>query len=177
MSIPSRHSRPADVLATERTFFVTSSILDKRNLLQSNRAAELLIDVLYVYRSQRKYLLHEFVVMPDHFHALITVGQEMTIERAMQLIKGGFALRATHELGFHPPIWQKSFSESRTVDREGFRRQREYILNNPVRRGLVSSPERYLFSSGCPGLEVDPPPQRLKPLLEGAFCGTPEGVP
>ncbi len=76
MAIPSRHSESSRVIADARTFFVTSSIRGKRNLLQSERAARLFLDVLYGYRAQAKYLLHEFVVMPDHFHLLITVGRE-----------------------------------------------------------------------------------------------------
>ena len=38
--------------------------------------------------------MHAFVVMPDHFHLLITIGPELSIERAIQFIKGGFAFRA-----------------------------------------------------------------------------------
>jgi REP element-mobilizing transposase RayT len=68
-------------------FFVPSSIAGKRNLLRSHRSAQLFIDVLYQYRSQRKYLLHDFVVLPDHFHLLITVRQEISIERAVQVLK------------------------------------------------------------------------------------------
>jgi len=84
MSIPIRNSDRLNVLASDRTFFVTSSTFGKRGLLQSARAAELLVNVLYHYREQRKYLLHEFVIMPDHFHVLITVGVEMTVEKAIQ---------------------------------------------------------------------------------------------
>jgi REP element-mobilizing transposase RayT len=47
--------------------------------------ARLFLDVLLNYRSQHKYLLHEFVLMPDHFHLLLT--PLSTIERALQLIK------------------------------------------------------------------------------------------
>jgi len=104
MSIPIRNADRLHVIASERTFFVTSSTWGKCGLLQSARAAKLFIDVLYHYRKQQKYLLHEFVVMPDHFHLLLTVGAEMTVEKAVQLIKGGFAFRAGHELGFPAPI-------------------------------------------------------------------------
>src|SRR5713226_284703 len=107
MAIPLRHSNPLHVIAGARTFFVTSSISGKRNLLQSDRSAGLFIRVLYDYRTQRKFRLHEFVVMPDHFHALLTVECDMSIERALQFIKGGFAFRAGRELGFSAPVWQK----------------------------------------------------------------------
>jgi len=78
-------------------YHITASTFQKRQLLQSDRMADLFVDVLLHYRRQRKYLLHEFVIMPDHFHLLIT--QAELLERALQLIKGGFSYRARKELG------------------------------------------------------------------------------
>lgn len=51
-------------------YFITASTFQKRQLLQSDRMRQLLLDVLFHYRQQQKYLLHEFVLMPDHFHLL-----------------------------------------------------------------------------------------------------------
>ncbi len=93
MSIPIRNAERLHVVAGERTFFVTSSTWGKCGLLQSARSAKLLINVLYHYREPLQYRLHEFVVMPNHVHLLITVGAEMTVEKAVELIKGGFAFR------------------------------------------------------------------------------------
>jgi hypothetical protein len=67
MAIPSRYADPLHAVAGARTFFVTSSISGKRNLLQSDRSAGLLVRVLYDYRAQGKFRLHEFVVMPTIF--------------------------------------------------------------------------------------------------------------
>ena len=58
------------------TYFITASAYLKQHLLQSEGTALLFVDVLYHYRGQGKYLLHEFVVMPDHFHLLITPGRK-----------------------------------------------------------------------------------------------------
>ena len=127
MAIPLRRASPANISAPYRTFFVSSSVADKRNLLQSDRAAKLFIDVLYHYRAEGKFLLHGFVVMPDHFHLLITIGPEMSIERAVQLIKGGCAFRAGRELGFRAPVWQRGFSEIRIYDAEAYARIQKYI--------------------------------------------------
>jgi putative transposase len=177
MSIPGRHAGPRQIVANDRTFFVSSSIWEKRNLLQSIRSAELFMNVLYGYRQQGKIRLHEFVVMPEHFHLLITIGSSISIERAVQLVKGGFAFRAARELGLRPPVWQKGFSESRVTDEHGFAEVRNYIRQNPVARHLVARPEEYPFSSAWPGQELDPPPQRLKPVEFTSAVGTPEGVP
>ncbi len=152
MSVPARNADPLRVVASERTFFITSSTWNKCALLQSARAAELLIDVLYSYRQQRKFLLHEFVIMPDHIHVLITVGAEMTVEKAAQLIKGGFAFRAGPELGFRAPVWQKGFSEIRVKDSESFSKIRNYMHANPVRRSLVTLSSNFPYSSAHSGL-------------------------
>ena len=164
-------------MANARTFFVTSSTWGKRRLLHSQRSADLFLQVLLDYRAQRKFRLHEFVVMPDHFHLLITVDAGMTIERAVQLIKGGFAFRAGKELGFHAPVWQKGFSEIRVSDSEAFASLRDYIHQNPVRCHLAVRPEDYRYSSAHAGYALDAPPQRLKPLEVAHVVGTPEGVP
>jgi putative transposase len=155
MAIPSRHADRSAIPPTLRTFFVTSSIAGKRNLLQSERCTSLFIDVLYHYRLERKYLLHSFVVMPDHFHVLITIGPEVTIERAAQFIKGGFTFRAGKQFGFRPPVWQRGFSEVRIYDPEHLGRVQEYIAQNPVKRRLVQSATEYAYSSACGRFELD----------------------
>lgn len=112
MSKPSRPQRsPAEGSQTTRTFFVSSSTWGRRNLFHSERMARLFLELLMTYRDQGRYLLHDFVVMPDHFHALMSVPPRMTIERAVQLVKGGFSYRAKKELGFHGEIWQRGFSD------------------------------------------------------------------
>ena len=146
-------------------------------MLQSERSAELFIRVLYKYRAQRKFRLHEFVVMPDHFHVLITVDSNMTIERAVQFIKGGFAFRAGKELGFHAPLWQEGFSELRVLDAEVFEGVRRYIHDNPVRRRLAQEPSQFAFSSAHPGFNLDPPPQGLKPVCSAAWYGIAKAMP
>jgi len=77
-----------------RTFFVTAVTWGRRAIFRSEPMAQLFIDTLQRYRTQNKFLLHEFVLMPDHFHLLITPAHEVSLEKAVQLIKGGFSFRA-----------------------------------------------------------------------------------
>jgi putative transposase len=81
--------------------------------------------------------------MPDHVHLLLTIGDEMTIEKAVQLIKGGFSYRLKKEFEYVGEVWQRGFSEVRVDDRESFLRHREYIAENPVKAGLADSPEGF----------------------------------
>jgi putative transposase len=70
-------------------------------------------------------------VMPNHLHVLLTVGRDMTIEKAMQLIKGGFSYRLKKEFGYVGEVWQRGFSEMRITDQEGFSRCRECSKCSP----------------------------------------------
>jgi hypothetical protein len=73
----------------ERIFFITSVTAQRRPIFRREDTAELLISTLAHYHGQGKFLLHEFVVMPDHIHALLTPASEISLERVMQFIKGG----------------------------------------------------------------------------------------
>lgn len=86
MGIPHRGA------TSQSTYFVTPNVLGKTQHFELERHALLLLEVMFDYRDQSKYLLHEFVVMPDHLHLLITP-RGITLERAMQLIKGGYSFR------------------------------------------------------------------------------------
>jgi REP element-mobilizing transposase RayT len=66
---------------------VTGNVLERKSLFQVGKIARLLIEVMMDYRTQKNFLLHEFVVMPHHFHLIITP-KGITLERSMQLIKG-----------------------------------------------------------------------------------------
>lgn len=128
MAAPKRNASPERIVANVRTFHVSSSTFEKKFILQSERAARLFIRVLYTYREQGKFRLHEFVVMPNHFHLLLTVEAEISIERAVQFVKGGFAFRAGKELGLRSPIWQRGFSEVRVSNSEMAAQISEYII-------------------------------------------------
>jgi len=84
--------------------------------------------------------------MPDHLHLLITVNEKMTIEKAMQTIKGGFSYRLKKEFGYLGEVWQKGFSEVRVYNDEDLLEFRRYIALNPVKAGLVHAPENYPYS-------------------------------
>ena len=155
-------AKPLHLPTSHRTFFATSSTWERRPLFRSERMAKLFREVLLNYRRDGKYLLHEFVLMPDHFHVLLTLAQAVTIERALQYIKGGFSFRAKSELGFKGEIWQRGFTEHIVGDRNDFELHRGYILRNPVKAGLAQSPEEYPYCSAYLVTKLDPPPKAFR---------------
>jgi putative transposase len=141
MAIPARTSIPG-------TYFVTTATHNRRRLFQVERNAHLFLEVLQHYRSN--YLLHHYVIMPDHLHLLITP-QQITLERSMQLIKGGFS----HRISFTTPVWQRGFTDHRIRDTSDYLTRRNYIHQNPVTAHLCDRPENYSFSSANPTLNLD----------------------
>ena len=146
----------------DRTFFITSVTAQRRALFQLDSASDLLVEVFQHYRNQGKYLLHDFVIMPDHFHALITPAPVVSLEKAVQFIKGGFSFRLRSKL----PVWQPSFTNHRIRDEEDFEQHREYIRMNPVGAGLAGKVEDYSYSSATGRFPLDPMPSGLKPNRE-----------
>jgi putative transposase len=133
------------VPAHRRTFFATTKTSMGQRLFQPERNAMLLVDVLRSCLAKREFQLHDFVIMPDHVHLLMTLDGNMTIERAMQLIKGRFSFRIKKELGYLGEVWQGGFSEVRVENPSSFAKRREYIAQNPVKAGLVNCPKDYLY--------------------------------
>jgi len=112
--------------------------------------------------------------MPEHFHILIT--PSVTLERAVQFIKGGFSFRVKKELHSSTEIWQTGFSDHRIRDFEDYWIHVEYIHRNPVGRKLAESAAEYPYCSAFPGSLRDEVPQWLKPVANRPK-GAPKGAP
>jgi putative transposase len=109
--------------------------------------AELFIDVLRSCVRAGRFTVHDFVVMPNHVHILMTIPGNLSVEKAMQFIKGGFSYRAKRELEFQGEVWQRGFSDVRILDEQSLLIHRAYIENNPVKSGLASAPEDYPYGT------------------------------
>jgi len=143
MSIPARNANPSNIVRSDRTFFITTQTCRKKRLLQSDRNATLLIDVLRSCVRAHRFQLHDFGVMPDHVHLLLTVADGVTIEKAMQFIKGGFSFRLKRETSYTGEVWQHGFTDRRVRDVESFEDHQRYIAANPVTAGLATSQEEF----------------------------------
>ncbi len=140
-----------------RTYLVTAVTTQRHSLFQVTATAELFQQTILDYRSQGKFLLHAFVIMPDHFHALITPAPDVSLEKAMQFIKGGFSFRLRSKMD----VWMRGFNEGQIMTQERFMSCLQYIEGNPVRRGLAPTPQAYPFSSAALA-PLDPMPLHLQ---------------
>ncbi len=143
-----------------RTYFVTSVTAQRRRLFQVAANVKLMQQTLLDYRNQNRFLLHAYVIMPDHFHAIITPAREISLEKAMQYIKGGFSFRLKSKLD----VWLRSFNQTQILSEEKFAAAVQYIEANPVRRGLAQTAAEYPYSSVAVEA-MDPMPAHLRKAI------------
>lgn len=145
------------------TYFVTTKSWESTFLFQSVRTAEIVVGKMLEYRDKGNYSLHDFVVMPNHLHLILTP-LASSLEKCMQLIKGGSSFEINKLQGGRTAIWQSGFHESRVKSWEEYRTKRDYVNFNPVAAKLVERPEDWEFSSASRKYLLDPIPQGLKPV-------------
>jgi putative transposase len=135
-----------------RTYFVTGA-----RLFQVESAADLLRDAIRSYRTEGRFALHAFVIMPDHVHLLLTPAPNVSLEKAVQFIKGGFSFhfKSVREL------WERIFNEVQIVRLEKYEACRRYIEENPVRARLSVAAQEYVYSSARLVDCVDPVPEHF----------------
>jgi REP element-mobilizing transposase RayT len=73
-----------------------------------------------------------FVVMPDHLHWLMQLGEVATLS---QVVRGVKSL-TSHRLGY--PVWQRGYHDHAVRRDEDLKAMSRYVIANPIRAGLVS---------------------------------------
>jgi len=111
--------RRETIRTNEYSYFVSTQTKDRMPFFRHDRWARLMLDVLRHYDGTG-YQLHAYVVMPDHLHLLITPFE--SVEKSVQLFKGGFSFQAKRELDWKGEIWQPGFTDHHIRDEEDWKR-------------------------------------------------------
>jgi len=139
-------------------YFVTAKTWERRPIFVKAEPARILLEQLVNCRERGFYKLHAFVIMPEHFHALLTPGEQTTLEKAMQMIKGGSAHRIRKELTYKLPVWQAGYHDRWIRDAQEYESCKRYIEGNPVAARLVEQAEDYGLSSANGKFVLDASP-------------------
>ncbi|MBY6205075.1 transposase [Halomonas denitrificans] len=84
-----------------------------------------------------------FVVMPDHLHWLLQLGPRLSISQVVSKTKSAVSRNFPVRLRGRSPIWQRGFHDRRLRPSEDLRSVARYVIENPVRAGLVQSIRDY----------------------------------
>jgi putative transposase len=116
--------------------------------LRQPEIAKMIVEAIR-YRNRSIYELHNFVVMANHVHLLITL--HVAVSKLTQSLKRFTAREVNRVLGqTGKPFWQDESYDRLVRDDQEFNRIAGYIEMNPVRAGVVTKPEDFQWSSAWP---------------------------
>jgi putative transposase len=142
--------------------FITNSCYRRLPLLDSPRARDRLLSILEQTRKKYRFVVVGYVVMPEHIHLLITEPEVGTPSTVMQVLKQRTAIALLPKRRHRDPrprqrrlfndeprraFWQARFYDFNVWTTKKRVEKLRYMHRNPVKRGLVESPEQWRWSS------------------------------
>ena len=142
--------------------FITSSCYQRLALLASADRRNLFLEILEQVRRRYAFVVVGYVVMPEHFHLLISEPERGNPSTVMQVLKQRFARAVLREeRRCKPPaqgcfwndaleagrVWQRRFYDFVVWSEHKRIEKLRYMHRNPVKRGLVLEPDQWPWSS------------------------------
>jgi REP element-mobilizing transposase RayT len=121
----------------EQSYYFITICCEQRgpNQLCIEQVGKAILESARFYANQRKWYPFVFLLMPDHLHMLVSFGRECSLETVVTEWKRYVAKQ-------YRISWQRGFFEHRLRAEESMQEKADYILQNPVRAGLIqNSPE------------------------------------
>ena len=144
--------------ASGQRHFITCSCYRRQQFLGSARRRDLFVKILEEVRQQFDFVVWGYVVMPEHFHLLISEPATRNVALAMQVLKQRVSRRSRRKkrgtsqmtLWVNLParaFWQRRYYDFNVFSERKHVEKLRYMHRNPVKRGLVKSPELWRWSS------------------------------
>ena len=128
---------------TGRAYHVTTTTHDRTPLFRDWRVGRLVAHSLRHLQNQGRAETLAFVVMPDHLHWLLVLGNAPSLSVLMHSLKGFSGKQVRQALDSSGPIWQRGFHDHALRRDEDVRVVARYIVANPLRAGLVADIGHY----------------------------------
>jgi len=138
------------------TYFIT--ICCKRrglNQLCKPNAAQVLFETARQYHASEDWYLKLLLLMPDHVHMLIGVPGDSSLSKLIR----DFKRIAARKVGIE---WQRNFFDHRLRHDESETEKYEYILQNPIRAGLIPEGDEWRM---CLSLKIPRAIEGNRPYL------------
>lgn len=120
----------------DQIYHITSCTLERKPIFENLYAARTLIRTLRAESNYSNSITLAFVVMPDHFHWLMQLG-DADLSKIVGRVKSLVARRVGKT------IWQSGYYDHAVRKEEDLRVIARYIITNPVRAGLVDNIDQY----------------------------------
>ena len=137
--------------------FLTCSCYHRLPFLGTAHRRDLFLRILEQTRRRYRFTVVGYVVMPEHIHLLISEPETGDPSVVMKVIKQRFARAVLHKLRSSPAqaelwpeaahVWQRRFYDFNVWSERKHIEKLRYMHRNPVKRGLVSAPDQWRWSS------------------------------
>jgi REP element-mobilizing transposase RayT len=141
------HLKDFDYTNDNYVYFVTICAENKQRCFVNNKITKIIEDELEFRRTTKEINLLCYCIMPDHLHILLSLAEDYhkSLQNWVSAFKR-YTTRVINELFSIKPLWQKNFYDHVVRKEESLIKIAEYIVNNPVRKGIVSEWEEYPYS-------------------------------
>lgn len=136
---------PENYVETEQVIHVTICTQENAPLFASEDVASVVKQKILDLSRMKDVRIYAYVIMPDHIHLLVSLGMWSVPGGYVRNIKGDLASSLRGRFGLRS-VWQKGFYDHVIRKCEDLNRTAEYILNNPVRKGMVDNWKDYPWS-------------------------------
>jgi REP element-mobilizing transposase RayT len=123
----------------DRAYFITAVVRGRRPVFATLPAARLLIREMRLLHDEGFVTSLAWVVMPDHLHWLIQLGDKGDLAKAVGLLKGRSGRSINRHLSESGALWQAAYHDHALREEEDLRELARYIVANPLRAGLADS--------------------------------------
>ncbi len=120
-----------------REYLVTTVVAGRRPIFTDLYQARAFILVLRGTQEAGLGTWLAWVLMPDHFHGLVSLAEGADLATLMRELKGASARELNRRLGRRGRLWQPGFYDHALRLEEGRVAAARYIVANPLRAGLV----------------------------------------
>jgi putative transposase len=142
-----RHVRGVRVYAANRIYHLRTSTVGIAPLLADDSCKQIVRDNLRQTASVTDFDIIAYVIMPEHVHIIAQPRGAHNISQFMASFKKHSARKLNRAIGRTSRVWRKEFFDHMVRSDEHLHELIDYIHDNPVRRGLASTADRWEFSS------------------------------
>jgi len=117
---------------------------NKKPLINGREVMNTVKDRIIALLHSREGVVYAYVIMPNHIHLLIFLGQWGSPGEYVRALKGNISAVLRNERGIHN-VWQKGYYDHVMRSEEDVKVVAEYIVNNPLRKELVDDRRDYVW--------------------------------
>lgn len=128
-------------------YFITTCVNDRKSILSSDSVENILFDEWRQALDRHGWAIGRYVIMPDHVHFFCRAVADAkgSLSDFIGRWKQWTSKRIISLLGVAAPFWQEGFFDHVLRSEESYSEKWLYVMNNPVRAGLVQNAEEWKY--------------------------------